>query len=80
MLRKLKKAVLGALPDGTRGIVGLWIDHTEGAKFWMKVFNDLKTHGMQDILIGVAEGLKGLPEALKAVYPATTTLQTASCT
>ncbi|MCR6496986.1 IS256 family transposase [Thermomonas sp. S9] len=66
---------LGVLPDGTRDILGLWIENTEGAKFWMKVFNDLKTRGTQDILIGVADGLKGLPEALEAVFPATT-LQT----
>jgi transposase-like protein len=66
---------LGVLPDGTRDILGLWIENTEGAKFWLKVFNDLKTRGTQDILIGVADGLKGLPEALAAVFPATT-LQT----
>lgn len=66
---------LGVLPDGTRDILGLWIENTEGAKFWMKVFNDLKTRGVADILIGVADGLKGLPEALEAVFPATT-LQT----
>ncbi|MES7756236.1 IS256 family transposase, partial [Cutibacterium acnes] len=63
---------LGVLPDGTRDILGLWIENTEGAKFWMKVFNDLKTRGVTDLLIGVADGLKGLPEALEAVFPATT--------
>ncbi|WP_431100636.1 IS256 family transposase [Roseateles noduli] len=66
---------LGVLPDGTRDILGLWIEGTEGAKFWMKVFNDLKTRGVNDILIAVTDGLKGMPEALSAVYPATT-LQT----
>ena len=66
---------LGVLPDGTRDILGLWIESTEGAKFWMKVFNDLKTRGAGDILIAVTDGLKGMPEALAAVYPATT-LQT----
>lgn len=63
---------LGVQADGTRDILGLWIEQTEGAKFWMKVFNDLKTRGCQDILIGVADGLKGLPEALGAVFPETT--------
>jgi transposase-like protein len=63
---------LGVLADGTRDILGLWIENTEGAKFWMKVFNDLRTRGVGDILIGVADGLKGLPEALEAVFPATT--------
>jgi len=66
---------LGVLPDGTRDILGLWIENTEGAKFWMKVFNDLKTRGVQDVLIAVTDGLKGIPEALGAVFPATT-LQT----
>jgi putative transposase len=66
---------LGVLPDGTRDILGLWIEGTEGAKFWMKVFNDLKTRGVQDILIAVTDGLKGMSEALEAVFPATT-LQT----
>ncbi|HEM7902073.1 IS256 family transposase [Burkholderia cenocepacia] len=63
---------LGVLPDGTRDILGLWIEGTEGAKFWMKVFNDLKTRGVHDILIAVTDGLKGMPEALAAVFPATT--------
>jgi transposase-like protein len=66
---------LGVLPDGTREILGLWIENTEGAKFWMKVFNDLKTRGVHDILIAVTDGLKGMAEALGAVFPATT-LQT----
>jgi putative transposase len=66
---------LGVLPDGSRDVLGLWIEQTEGAKFWMKVFNDLKTRGCHDILIAVTDGLKGMPEALGAAYPATT-LQT----
>ena len=66
---------LGVLPDGSRDILGIWIENTEGAKFWMKVFNELKTRGVQDILIAVTDGLKGMPEALGAVFPATT-LQT----
>lgn len=66
---------LAVLPDGTRDVLGIWIEQTEGAKFWMKVFTDLKTRGCQDILIAVTDGLKGMSEALAAVYPATT-LQT----
>jgi transposase-like protein len=66
---------LGILPDGTREILGLWIENTEGAKFWLKVFNDLKARGVADILIAVTDGLKGIGEALAAVFPATT-LQT----
>jgi putative transposase len=66
---------LAILPDGTRDILGLWIEQTEGAKFWLKVFTDLKTRGCEDILIAVTDGLKGMPEALEAAYPRTT-LQT----
>ena len=66
---------LGMLADGTRDILGIWIENTEGAKFWMKVFNDMKTRGCNDILIAVTDGLKGMGEALAVVYPATT-LQT----
>ena len=66
---------LAVLPDGTRDVLGIWIEQTEGAKFWMKVFTDLKTRGCQDILIAVTDGLKGMSEALAAVFPATT-LQT----
>src|SRR5215210_4636956 len=72
------KAVYLALavsPDGSRDVLGIWIEQTEGAKFWMKVFTDLKTRGCQDILIAVTDGLKGMSDALAGVYPATT-LQT----
>jgi transposase-like protein len=63
---------LGVLPDGTRDVLGMWIEQTEGAKFWLKVFNDLKTRGVNDILIAVVDGLKGLAEAIEVAYPATT--------
>src|ERR1700761_973180 len=66
---------LGVRRDGTREVLGLWIETTEGAKFWMKVFNDLKTRGVNDILIAVTDGLTGMPAALEAVFPRTT-LQT----
>jgi putative transposase len=66
---------LAVLPDGSRDILGIWIEQTEGAKFWMKVFTDLKTRGCQDILIAVTDGLKGMSAALAAIFPATT-LQT----
>jgi putative transposase len=66
---------LGVRRDGSREILGLCIETTEGAKFWMKVFNDLRTRGVTDMLIAVTDGLKGMPEALSTVFPATT-LQT----
>ena len=63
---------LGVLADGTRDILGVWIEQTEGAKFWLKVFTELKTRGCEDILIAVTDGLKGMSEALETIYPATT--------
>jgi len=72
------KAVYVALalnPDGEKEVLGLWIEQTEGAKFWLKVFTELRARGCDDILIAVTDGLKGMPEALEAVYPQTT-LQT----
>jgi putative transposase len=62
---------LGILPDGTREVLGLWIEQTEGAKFWLRVMNELKARGVQDILIAVTDGLKGFPEAINAVFPDT---------
>jgi transposase-like protein len=63
---------LGVLPDGTRDVLGMWIEQTEGAKFWLKVFNDLRTRGVNDILIAVVDGLKGLAEAIEVAFPQTT--------
>ena len=52
-------------------VLGIWIEQTEGAKFWLRVVNELKTRGAQDILIAVVDGLKGFPEAINAVFPQT---------
>ena len=66
---------LGVRRDGTRDILGIWIETTEGAKFWLKVFNDLRNRGVEDILIAVTDGLTGMEQALGAAFPKTT-LQT----
>src|SRR5918998_6321893 len=58
-------------PDGTKEVLGLWIEQAEGAKFWLRVMNELKDRGVADILIAVADGLKGFPEAINAVFPKT---------
>jgi putative transposase len=62
---------LGILAHGTKEILGIWIEHTEGAKFWLRVMNELKTRGVGDILIAVVDGLKGFREAINAVFPQT---------
>jgi len=68
------KAVYVALAfnaDGEKEVLGLWIEQTEGAKFWLKVINELKARGVNDILIAVVDGLKGFPEAITTVFPQT---------
>ena len=60
---------LGIQPDGTKEILGIWIEQTEGAKFWLRVMNELKNRGVADILIAVVDGLKGFPDAINAVFP-----------
>ena len=62
---------LGVTPEGTKDILGLWIETSEGAKFWLRVMNELRNRGVNDILIAVVDGLKGFPEAINAVFPQT---------
>ena len=66
---------LAILPDGTRDVLGLWFQANEGAKFWAKVLNDPRNRGVQDILIAVVDGLKGVPRAIAAAF-AQTQIQT----
>jgi transposase-like protein len=60
---------LGITLAGTKDILGLWIEQTEGAKFWLKVMTELKNRGVQDVLICLVDGLKGFPEAIEATFP-----------
>jgi putative transposase len=60
---------LGVRADGRKEILGLWIEQTEGAKFWLRVMAELKNRGVEDVLIAVVDGLKGFPEAITAVFP-----------
>ena len=69
--RKCVHIVLGVSCSGRQDVLGLWIEESEGARFWLKVFNDLKARGVQDILILCGDGLKGLPDAVESVFPNT---------
>lgn len=62
---------IGYRCSGHKEILGIWIEQTEGAKFWLRVMNELKSRGLEDILIAVIDGLKGFPEAIEAVFPQT---------
>ncbi|KAA5607798.1 IS256 family transposase, partial [Rhodovastum atsumiense] len=63
---------LGVRADGTKEVLGLWLEQNEGAKFWLRVMNELRNRGVEDILVAVVDGLKGFPEAILAVFPQTT--------
>ncbi len=63
---------LGVRADGTKEVLGLWLEQNEGAKFWLRVMNELRTRGVEDILVAVVDGLKGFPEAIAAVFPEAT--------
>ena len=62
---------LGINLEGEKELLGLWIAETEGSKFWLSVFNELKSRGVQDCFIACVDGLKGLPEAIETVFPKT---------
>jgi putative transposase len=60
---------LGINLEGEKELLGLWIAETEGSKFWLSVFNEIKNRGVQDCFIACVDGLKGLPEAIESVFP-----------
>jgi putative transposase len=62
---------LGITMTGQKEVLGMWAANSEGAKFWLHVMTELKNRGVRDIFIGCVDGLKGFPEAMEAVFPAT---------
>jgi putative transposase len=66
---KAAHIALGVGMDGTKEVLGIWLETNEGAKFWLKVINEIKNRGVQDILIVCCDGLKGFPDAIEAVFP-----------
>jgi len=62
---------LGITRSGTKDVLGLWIEQTEGAKFWHRVMTELQARGVEDVLIALIDGLTGFPEAIQAVFPQT---------
>jgi len=62
---------LGINLKGEKELLGMWIAEHEGAKFWLGVFNELKSRGVEDCFVACVDGLKGLPEAIEAVFPRT---------
>jgi putative transposase len=70
--RKSAYLAIGVGIDGRKEVLGMWLEETEGAKFWLKVVTELKNRGVEDILVACVDGLKGFPEALEAVFPMVT--------
>ena len=73
-LRVINKAIylaLGVNMDGHKELLGLWMSENEGAKFWLSVLTELKSRGLQDILIACVDGLKGFPDAIAVEFPQT---------
>ena len=62
-------AIIGINLEGKKECLGIWIMESESAKFWLSVLNELKNRGVEDVLIFSIDGLPGLNEAIRAVYP-----------
>jgi putative transposase len=69
IVSKVAYIALGVNQYGMKEVMGVWISESESAKFWMGILNDLKNRGVDDILIVCVDGLKGFPDAIKAIYP-----------
>ena len=70
-LNKSVYIALGVNLEGKKEVLGLWVAQNEGAKFWIQVITELKTRGVEDILIACCDGLKGFPDAIESVFPQT---------
>lgn len=73
VINKCVYIVIGLRPDGLKEVLGIWIERTESAAFWMSVLTDLKARGVEDILIACTDNLKGFTQAIKGVFPETVT-------
>jgi len=71
IVKKSAYLAIGISLDGIKDVLGIWLEQTEGAKFWMKIMTELKNRGVQDIYIACVDGLKGFPDAIEAVFPET---------
>jgi putative transposase len=71
VINKAIYLALGVNTEGHKELLGMWLSENEGAKFWLGILTELKTRGLEDILIACVDGLKGFPEAIQTVYPQT---------
>src|SRR4029453_2414083 len=68
---KAAHLVVGVDTDGIKHVLGIWLQNSEGAKFWMQVFAELRNRGVRRVLIACCDGLEGLPEAIETIWPYT---------
>ncbi|RBE56995.1 IS256 family transposase, partial [Xanthomonas oryzae pv. oryzae] len=73
VINKAAHVVLGVNLRGEKEVLGLWLAEHEGAQYWLSVLTELRHRGVRDIYIACMDGLKGLPEAVQAVFPQTLT-------
>ncbi len=71
VVNKAAHLVVGVDTDGIKHVLGIWVQSTEGAKFWLGVLSELRNRGVRDVLIACCDGLEGLPEAIEATWPHT---------
>ncbi len=71
VVNKAAHIVVGVDTDGIKHVLGIWVQSSEGAKFWLGVLTDLRNRGVRDVLIACCDGLEGLPAAIEAVWPRT---------
>jgi putative transposase len=71
VIKKSAYLAIGINLEGLKDVLGIWLEETEGAKFWLKVMTEIKNRGVQDIFIACVDGLKGFPDAIEAVFPKT---------
>ncbi len=69
IINKAAYVAIGITLEGHKDVLGIWLEETEGAKFWLKVITELRNRGVEDIYIACVDGLKGFPEAIESVYP-----------
>jgi putative transposase len=69
VVNKAAYLAIGLTLDGKKEVLGLWLESTEGARFWLKVMTELRNRGVQDILVACCDGLKGFPQAIEAAFP-----------
>jgi putative transposase len=69
VVNKSAYLAIGINIDGIKDVLGIWLEQSEGAKFWLKVMTELRNRGVRDIFIACVDGLKGFPEAIEATFP-----------